>query len=85
MSISSTFYVQIFHTNVILAAFSSYVLALGRNSYAKFVSLTLMKLTAGGVKEGDGSLTFRCCCFLNCCWFGVEYVDFDANVDVAVF
>jgi len=41
----STFYEQFFCTNVVSAAFSCYVLALGRNSYKKFVHLTLMKLT----------------------------------------
>ncbi len=40
VSISSTF------TNVVLAAFSSYVLALAKNSYKKRSSKTLMKLTA---------------------------------------
>jgi hypothetical protein len=35
VSISSTFYVQIFHANLVSAAFSSYVLALGRNLYKK--------------------------------------------------
>ncbi len=33
VSISSTFYEQIFRMNVISAAFSSYVLALAKNSY----------------------------------------------------
>jgi len=47
VSISSMFYVQIFCTNVVLAAFSSYVLALGRNLYEKFVHKMLMKLTLG--------------------------------------
>jgi len=47
VSISSMFYVQIFRTNAVLAAFSSYILALGRNLYEKFVRLTLMKLTTG--------------------------------------
>ncbi len=41
------FYIQIFCTNVISAAFSSYILALVKNSYKKFVHLTFMKLTAG--------------------------------------
>ncbi len=45
-SISSTFYVQIFRTNIIFAAFSSYVLALAKNLYEKCACLTLMKLTA---------------------------------------
>ncbi len=36
MSISSTFYVRIYHTNVVSAAFSSYVLALSK----KFVRKT---------------------------------------------
>ncbi len=47
VSILSTFNSRIFRTNVILAAFSSYILALGRNSYEKFVRRMLMKLTAG--------------------------------------
>ncbi len=50
MSISSTFYAQIFRTNVILAAFSSYILALGRNLYEKFARKMLMKLTPGWKK-----------------------------------
>jgi hypothetical protein len=45
----SPFYVQIFCTNVISAAFSSYVLALAKNSYEKRACQMLMKLTAGGV------------------------------------
>jgi len=40
------FYVQIFHTNVVSAAFSSYVLALAKNSYKKREQKMLMKLTA---------------------------------------
>ncbi len=35
VSISSTFYVHIFHTNVVSAAFSSYFLALSKNLYKK--------------------------------------------------
>ncbi len=49
VSISSTFYVQIFCTNVVLAAFSSYVLALSKNLYKKHACLMLMKLTAGSI------------------------------------
>jgi len=45
LSISSTFYVQIFCTNIVRQLFSIYVLALGRNSYKKFARKTLMKLT----------------------------------------
>jgi hypothetical protein len=41
------FYVRIFRTNVVLAAFSSYVLALAKNSYKKQEQKMLMKLTAG--------------------------------------
>jgi len=41
------FYVRIFCTNVVLAAFSSYVLALSKNLNEKHARLTLMKLTAG--------------------------------------
>ncbi len=47
VSISSTFYVQIFCTNVIPAAFSSYILALGRNLYKKCAHKMLMKSTPG--------------------------------------
>ena len=47
------FYVQIFCTDVISAAFSSYILALAKNSYKKCVCLTLMKLTVGGKKERE--------------------------------
>ncbi len=47
MSISSTFYAQIFCTNGVLAAFSSYVLASTKNSYEKRACLMLMKLTTG--------------------------------------
>ncbi len=41
------FYVRIFCTNVVSAAFSSYVLALSKNSYEKRVRKMLMKLTPG--------------------------------------
>ncbi len=41
------FYVRIFHTNIDLAAFSSYVLALSKNPYEKRARKMLMKLTAG--------------------------------------
>ncbi len=37
--------VQIFCTNVVPAAFSSYILALAKNLYEKRVQKTLMKLT----------------------------------------
>jgi len=47
VSISSTFYVQIFCTNMVLAAFSSYILALSKNLYEKCAGMTLMKLTNG--------------------------------------
>ncbi len=40
------FYVQIFCTNGISAAFSSYILALAKNLYEKYVRLMWMKLTA---------------------------------------
>ncbi len=46
-SISPTFFVRIFCTNVVLAAFSSYALALTKNSYEKCMGLTLMKSTKG--------------------------------------
>jgi len=46
------FYVQIFHTYVFLAAFSSYVLALAKNLYEKFARSTLMKLTVGVTNGG---------------------------------
>jgi len=45
LSISPTFYVQIFHANVVLASFSNYVLALSKNSYEKHAHIVLMKLT----------------------------------------
>jgi len=44
-SISSTFYIQIFRTNVVSAAFSSYVLALAKKLYKKRVRTMLMNLT----------------------------------------
>ena len=47
VSMSSTFYVQIFRTNVILAAFSSYILALAKNLYKKGARKMLMKMAAG--------------------------------------
>jgi len=43
----STFYIRIFHTNVLSAAFSSYILALLKNLYKKCARLTLMKFTTG--------------------------------------
>ncbi len=49
VSISSTFYVQIFRTNVILAAFSSNILTLAKNSYKKWAHIMLMKLTTGDI------------------------------------
>ena len=42
------FYLQIFCTNVVLADFSSYILALAKNFYKKCAHLTLIKLTVGG-------------------------------------
>ena len=45
------FYVRIFRMNVILAAFSSYILALAKNSYEKGARIMLMKLTEGGRKS----------------------------------
>ncbi len=44
LSISSTLIARVFCTYVVLVAFSSYVLALGKNSYKKFSRLKLMKL-----------------------------------------
>ncbi len=41
------FYVRIFRTKVVSAAFSRYVLALNKLSYEKRASIMLMKLTAG--------------------------------------
>jgi len=41
------FYVQIFHTKVVSAAFSSYILALAKNSYEKCARKMLMKLMTG--------------------------------------
>ncbi len=43
------FYVQIFCTNVVSAAFSSYVLVLAKNSYKKCAPKMLMKLTPGKI------------------------------------
>jgi len=40
-------FINVLHTNVVLAAFSSYVLALSKNSYKKHARFSLMKLTAG--------------------------------------
>jgi len=40
------FYIQIFCTNVVLSAFSSYVLALAKNLYEKRPQKTVMKLVA---------------------------------------
>jgi len=45
VSISST--LQIFRTNVISAAFSSYVLAFAKKLYKKCALIMLMKLTTG--------------------------------------
>jgi hypothetical protein len=45
------FYVQIFCTNVVSAAFSSYNLALVKNSYKKCAQKMLMKLLAGRSKN----------------------------------
>ncbi len=39
------FYARIFRTNIVSAAFSSYVLALGRNLYKKAAHKMLLKLT----------------------------------------
>ncbi len=50
MSISSTFYVQIFRTNVGSAAFSSYVLTLAKKLYKKCAHIKLMKLTTDCVE-----------------------------------
>ncbi len=46
------FYVRIFHTNVVLAAFSSYILALAKNLYEKPMHKTLMKLTEACTHAG---------------------------------
>ncbi len=55
------FYVRIFHTNKVLAAFSSYVLALAKSLYKKRARKTLMKLTKGRLREGMSSRwTSRC-------------------------
>ena len=45
------FFARFFRTNVVLAAFSSYVLALSKNSYEKRTRKMLMKLTAGEKRE----------------------------------
>ncbi len=47
MSISSTFYVQIFLMYFVSTAFSSYILALAKKSYEKRTRETLMKSTPG--------------------------------------
>ncbi len=47
VSISSTFYVPIICTNIVSAAFSSYILALVKNLYKKWARIMLMKLTPG--------------------------------------
>ncbi len=39
------FYIQIFRTKVVLAAFSSYILALAKKLFKKCARLTLMKFT----------------------------------------
>jgi hypothetical protein len=41
------FYVRIFRTNIVSAAFSSYILALAKNLYKKREQKMLMKLTEG--------------------------------------
>jgi len=56
VSISSTFYVQIFRTDVVLAVFSSYVLALAKKLYKKCAHITLMKLTTGVVRACSGKI-----------------------------
>jgi len=59
VSISSTFYVQIFCADVVLAAFSSYVLALAKNSYKKCARIMLMKWTTDGpTKSKPSSIVF---------------------------
>ncbi len=52
VSISSTFNVQIFCTNVVLAAFSSYFLTLAKNLYKKRARIMLTKLTTGATVLG---------------------------------
>ncbi len=70
-SISSTFYIQIFRTNVILAVFSSLVLALSKNSYEKRASLTLVKLTAGPLMLELKFFSYHCClCYQLLLWPG---------------
>ena len=44
------FYVRIFRTNVVLAAFSRYILALNKLSYEKCARIMLMKLKVDGQK-----------------------------------
>jgi len=61
-SISSTFYVRIFRTNVVFAAFSSYGLALVKNLYEKRARLMLMKLTA----DCGCFFIIRCILILGC-------------------
>jgi len=56
VAISSTLYAHVFHTNVVLAAFSSYVLALLKNLYKKCARKMVMKST-GERKIWAGSAT----------------------------
>jgi len=55
---------HIFRTNVVLAAFSSYILALSKNSYQKHSRITLMKLTADQIidetSEAFADIRDRC-------------------------
>ncbi len=59
MSISTTFFARFFRTNVVLTAFSSYIPALPKNLYEKFVHITLMKLTLGKKRERGKRETVR--------------------------
>jgi hypothetical protein len=84
VSISSTFYIQIFCTNIVLTAFTSYVLALSKNLYQKHTRMTLMKLTtdwANGVQNSACKWGFQYCII-----FGViEWHFFDKSHAPATF
>ncbi len=58
MSISSTFYVRIFRTNVRFGSVSSYVVALAKNLYEKRARKMLMKLTVGVSVGERGGVNF---------------------------
>ncbi len=59
------FYVQIFHTNGISTAFSSYVLALAKKLYKKCACLILMKLKTENLHEAPSHKKIHA----NKCWW----------------